>query len=81
MGFLRGFPENLAHNIGIKLEDGDIYEIRIHHDYHHEVYDSNYDFKKVKKYFFKDVLGKKYYIKGSKKGVRKLFEYRENNQD
>ena len=74
-GAIIKFPSNLAHNIGIKMEDGDIYEIRIYHDDYRELYDTNLE-AEANKYFFKDVLGNKYFIKGSKKGIKILLNYK-----
>ncbi|MBE9398289.1 hypothetical protein IOQ59_13590 [Pontibacterium sp. N1Y112] len=69
-------PEQLAHNIGVKLEDGDIYEVRIKHDDMTELYDAFHSGKRVKKFFFKDVLGKKYFVKSSRKGIDTLCDYK-----
>lgn len=75
-GYLVSFPANLAQNVGIKMEDGDIYEIRVRHDDHCSLYSTNHDFKEAKKYFFKDVLGKKYFVKGSKSAINTLLQHK-----
>ena len=75
-GYVVGFPENLSQNVGIKMEDGDIYEIKVRHDDYDRLYDCNYDAKKVKKYFIRDVLGRKYFVKGSKSAIKTLLKYK-----
>lgn len=75
-GYLLSFPQNLSHNVGIKMEDGDIYEVRINHDDYEYLYSSSHDFKEAEKYFFKDILGKRYFVKGSKKGIRAVLKHK-----
>jgi hypothetical protein len=71
------FNSGLAQNIGIKIEDGDVYELRIKHDDYTKLYSTYNDFLEFKKLFFKDVLGKKYFVKNSPKGLKELLQYRE----
>jgi hypothetical protein len=75
-GYFLSFPQNLFHNIGIKMEDGDIYEVRGGHEDYDSLYSSNHDFKEAEKYFFKDILGNRYYVKGSKKGIHRILKHK-----
>lgn len=75
-GYLVSFPESLAQNVGIKMEDGDIYEIRVRQGDHISLYSANHDFKEAKKYFFKDVIGKKYFVRGSKSAIKTLLQHK-----
>jgi hypothetical protein len=61
-------PKQLSQDIGVRLEDGDIYEMRIQHNEEHQ-FISSYHGKLAKKMFFKDVLGNKYYVKNSNKHI------------
>lgn len=60
----------------MRLDDGEIYEYRIKHDDYKKLYAVNYDCVLFKKYLLTDVLGKKYPVKSSKKGIEKLLEYK-----
>jgi hypothetical protein len=71
------FSSGLAQNIGVKIEDGDVYELRIKHDDYTKIYSINHDFLEFNKLFFRDVLGKKYFVKNSPKGIKQLLQYRE----
>lgn len=70
------FSSGFAHDVGVKIEDGDVYEIRINHDDYETLYNTNDGIIEYKKLFLKDVLGKKYFVKNSAKGLKTLFEYR-----
>ncbi|EOG7752856.1 hypothetical protein ACLIOB_003496 [Vibrio cholerae] len=65
-----------VHDVAVRLDDGDIYEYRIKHDDYTKLYAVNHDGLLFKKYFLTDVLGKKYPVKGSKKGIEKLLKYK-----
>lgn len=60
----------LSHVYGIKLEDGDVFEIRIKHD---DLY-KYYDFEKgaAYKFFIRDIFGTNHYVKNSKKYLKVL---------
>ncbi|WP_267749827.1 hypothetical protein [Vibrio cholerae] len=73
-GFPSVFKSGLVHEAGLRLNDGDIYEYRVRHDEHEKLYSSD-SFMPFKKYYLTDVLGKKYPVKGSKKGIRELLKY------
>ncbi len=70
------YPDNLAHNVGIKMEDGDIYEIRIRHDDHINLYSTHDGLEEAEEYFFKDVLGNKFFVKGSREGIKTLLNHK-----
>jgi hypothetical protein len=65
-----------VHDVGVRLDDGEIYEYRIKHDDYTKLYAVNHVGVLFKKYFLTDVLGKKYPVKSSKKGIEKLLEYK-----
>ncbi|SUC52769.1 Uncharacterised protein [Pseudoalteromonas nigrifaciens] len=65
-----------VHDVGVRLDDGEIYEYRIEHDNYTKLYAVNNGGALFKKYFLTDVLGQKYPVKDSKKGIKKLLEYR-----
>lgn len=64
-------PQQLAHEIGIRLEDGDIYEMRIRHNDYDMFISTRFD-GLAKKMFFKDILNNKHYIKNSSNDIKKL---------
>ncbi|EJE8558665.1 hypothetical protein [Vibrio vulnificus] len=75
-GLAVSFPQGLAQDVGIKLNDGDVYEAVIeHHDYE-LLYSTAHDFKEAKSFFFMDVLGKRYKVKNSEKLVSKLRDFK-----
>ncbi|KMV31026.1 hypothetical protein AB733_08475 [Photobacterium swingsii] len=63
-----------VHNVGVRLNDGEIYEYRIKHDDYTKWYSTESD-SLFRKYYLTDVLGKKYFVKGSKVGIKTLSEY------
>ncbi|MBD1574171.1 hypothetical protein HC725_12950 [Vibrio sp. S17_S38] len=69
------FSSGFVHDVGIRLNDAEIYEYRIKHDDYTKLYDTNQGCLTYKKYYLTDVLGKKYFVKGSQKGIHKLAQY------
>ncbi|HDY7997985.1 TPA: hypothetical protein ACGUON_004727 [Vibrio vulnificus] len=65
-----------VHDVAVRLDDGEIYEYRIRHDDYTKLYAIDHDGVLFKNYFLTDVLGKKYRVKGSKKGIEKLLAYK-----
>ena len=65
-----------VHDVGVRLDDGEVFEYRIKHDDYRKLYAINHDCSSIKKYFATDILGNKYPVKGSKKGIKKLLEYK-----
>mgnify|MGYP003624144144 CR=1 FL=1 len=65
-----------VHNVGVRLDDGEIYEYRIKHDDYTKLYAVHDEVTLFKKYFLTDVLGNKYQVKGSKKGIEILMKYK-----
>ncbi|EOK5766258.1 hypothetical protein ACM6VD_004106 [Vibrio vulnificus] len=75
-GVAVSFPQGLAQDIGIKLNDGDVYEAVIEHHDFELLYSSAHDYKEAKSFFFMDVLGKRYKVKNSEKLVGALRSYK-----
>lgn len=69
------FSSGFVHDVGVRLNDAEIYEYRIKHDDYTMLYSTNHDFVPFKKYYLTDVLGKKYFVKGSQKGINKLSQH------
>lgn len=70
--------KSLAHENKIRLEDGDIYEMQIKYDEFDMFYDTyNENAELAKQMYFKDILGKKYYIKDSENNIKILNNYKE----
>ncbi|MDD2356420.1 MAG: hypothetical protein PHX13_00745 [Thiovulaceae bacterium] len=69
-------PQQLSQDIGVRLEDGDIYEIRIQYDEYYKFLSAYHNFEVAKKMFFKDVLGTHYYVKNSNKHINILDNYK-----
>ncbi len=65
----------LAHKSNIRLEDGDVYEIKIKHTDYHDYLLANKEYSLADKMFFRDILGKKYKIKNSKKCIKILDDF------
>lgn len=70
----------LAHNNNIKLEDGDIYEMNISYNDFDFYMNSASNYAPATGMYFKDILGKKYYIKGIKKNIEKLIHFNKDNK-
>lgn len=64
-------------DIGVRLNDGDIYEFRIKHDDYTKLYSTSEDCLEFKKYFFMDVLGNQYLVKDSEKGIKCLLQHKQ----
>ncbi|MGP5310029.1 hypothetical protein [Vreelandella alkaliphila] len=75
-GMAVSFPQGLAQDIGIKLNDGDVYEAIIEHHDFELLYSSAHDYKEAKLFFFMDVLGKRHKVKNSEKLVSTLRNYK-----
>ncbi|MGR4999556.1 hypothetical protein [Vibrio celticus] len=69
------FSSGFVHDVGVRLNDGEIYEYRIKHDDYTKLYSIENDGFMFRKYYLTDVLGKKFFVKGSKVGIKKLSEY------
>lgn len=70
------FSSGFVHDVGIRLNDAEIYEYRIKHDDYTKLYCTNHDGLVFKKYYLTDILGKRYFVKGSSKGIRELLQYK-----
>ncbi|EHK9186365.1 hypothetical protein [Vibrio aestuarianus] len=64
-----------VHEVGVRLNDGEIYEYRVKHNDYLKLYSVDNEGETFKKYYLKDVIGNKYFVKGSKSGIKKLLEY------
>ncbi|MCC4273710.1 hypothetical protein [Marinomonas communis] len=73
------FASGYAHTSGVRLGDGEVYEYRIKHNDFTKLYDIHTDGTQFKKYFIKDVVGNKYFVKGSRQGIEELVKYKERN--
>lgn len=71
-GYAVNFPQNLSHNIGVKMEDGEIYEVRVDSEDFGNLYSSNHDYKEAKKYFFQRYTWKTILCKRFKKGYQNI---------
>lgn len=66
--------DNLSHKYSIKLDDGDIYEIRIKYDDYYEYIDFEKD--AAFKVYIRDIFGNNHYVKNSRQCLKILNEYK-----
>lgn len=66
--------DNLSHKYGIKLDDGDIYEIRIKFGDYYEYIDFEKDV--AQKVYIRDIFGNDHFVKNSKQCLKILNEHK-----
>lgn len=66
--------DNLSHKYGIKLDDGDIYEIRIKYDDYYKYID--FDKHAACKVYIRDIFGIDHYVSNSKRCLKTLNEHK-----